>query len=357
MPDSVIELTSEDRAEYDDLVSVSGPRFAFHSWAFRDFLEQLLPAGQARYLGLIDADELVAVLPAFVDRAELGSVVSSLPFHASNGGVLTRPGVDWNEAAVKLLDALRQVAAEEDALSLTVVSDPRRKDHGINRATLRPQYEEHRTGQWTDLQTPGGSEGLWTRIHSKTRNAVRKAEKSGVVIGPASGERQITEFLDLHRSNMQRLGGLPKTSAVVSALRTSMRPPAACELLVAEHENSMAAGVLTITAGGVVEYLVPAYDESRRDLQALTALVWTGLKRAADSDATVWNWGGTRGDQDGVFRFKNRWAANDAEYAIQTLVIDPHVLDFPRSEVSRQFPYSWVVPFSALGDAVPERLG
>ena len=340
MPISVDELDAAAEEQWDSFVVARTDRFAYHSLRFRDFLCALLPDGSARYLVARRDGEIVGVLPAFVDRSDLGAVVTSLPFHCSNGGALT----DDDESAEALIAAFVELADEEQAVASSLVTVPFGPSEETHRRWFPHRFAEDRLGQWTGL--PSTPDELWTVLHGKTRNAVRKGERSGVLVRRASCVDDWDRLEALHGENMARLGAAPKSRRTIDLLGSVFGD--AADLWVAEHEDRIVAAVLCVSAAGVAEYIIPAFDESRRDLQALSLTVWTALSESTGSGARLFNWGGTRPGQIGVHRFKSRWAGSEAPYTVLTSVHDDTILDRTIEQLSTAWPQSFVVPFSAL---------
>ena len=61
-----------------------------------------------------------------------------------------------------------------------------------------------------------------------------------------------------------------------------------------------------------------------------------------------WNWGGTWLSQEGVRRFKNKWAAQDVPYRYYTQVNDMSVLERTPRELLEAYPGFYLVPFNEL---------
>lgn len=342
MVTDIEELDSRGEVAWASFLATRTDRFAYHSLAFRSFLQALLPDGTARYLIARRVGEVVGVLPTFVDRGEFGAVVTSLPFHCSNGGVLA----DDDEVYAALLSGYAEIVSEERAVASSLVTMPRGKSDDCHRELLAHDFAEPRRGQWTDL--PSDPQELWDGIHGKTRNSVRKAEKSGVTVRVGVGTGDWDRMEELHAQNMARIGALPKTRRTLDLLRTSLDGDGRCDLWIAEHESLVVAAVVCIEAGGFVEYVVPAFDEDRRDLQALSLVVWTAMADATRRGARVFNWGGTPFGQDGVHRFKSRWLGSESTYTVLAAVHDRRLLTRTSAELAAAYPHSFVVPFHAL---------
>jgi len=72
------------------------------------------------------------------------------------------------------------------------------------------------------------------------------------------------------------------------------------------------------------------------------------MKDATKKKCKYWNWGGTWLSQTGVYQFKKRWGTHDLKYNYYTNLIDNSILNLSKEDLLREYPYFYVLPFSAL---------
>ena len=79
------------------------------------------------------------------------------------------------------------------------------------------------------------------------------------------------------------------------------------------------------------------------------------LKKLVDTEAqalsagkTYWNWGGTWRTQEGEYRFKRKWGAEDHSYRYFVWLRDRSILKRSPTEIVQAYPGFYVVPFDAL---------
>jgi len=112
-----------------------------------------------------DNDEIAGVLPITTIEARFGTVLNSLPFFGSNGGVL----VKTEAAEAALLDAFNRRASAASVTTATWISNPFTQ-------VAMPQHDvvDERISQWTDLTDPDPATGLARGMESSAhRTSIR----------------------------------------------------------------------------------------------------------------------------------------------------------------------------------------
>src|SRR5439155_1691335 len=123
------------------------------------------------------------------------------------------------------------------------------------------------------------------------------------------------------------------------------------DLWVARHGGEIVAALLLFYFNQTVEYYTPVVVPDYRSWQPLSRLVLEAMQAAVARGFRFWNWGGTWTTQDSLRRFKSRFGACDKPYAYYTRVLDRRVLERSATELQRQYPHFYVVPFSALRES------
>lgn len=328
------------------------PLTAAHSDAYRRFLldtpESLFYQGPA-YLGFLqdllgcESETLLAmegeairgVLPLMALSTPHGRILNSLPYYGSNGGVLAAT----EQAEQALLEAYREIATRPDTLASTLVTNPLRPhpDGVVHTLTDR------RIGQLTDLSE---AVPLGERIDPSARRNVRKALSQGISV--TRDASQLSRLMVMHQENMAAIGGRAKTERFFALIPEHFTEGEDYDVYVARYDGQVIAGLLVFYFNRTVEYFTPATDAAFRSLQPLPLIVWTAMGEAAARGFRWWNWGGTWTTQEGVYRFKKKWAALERPYDYYTQLNERALLEWPAARLLEQFPYFYVVPFSAL---------
>lgn len=330
----------------------AAPHALLHSsLKYRAFLERVLEAAQAHYFVAYENGRPVGVLPAFVANARYGPVVNSLPFYGSNGGVTT--SADAREIAAvygALLDALDDLAASVSAVASTVISNPSDDSASFYEARGCHTFRDERIGQVTPLPPAEGdvAAALMGTFHQKTRNAIRKAEKSAIAVRHDDTRPALQALAELHRENIEAVGGLAKSWRVFAAIRETFVYDHDYRVYTAERDGHLIAALLVFFHQKTAEYFTPATAEAFRSLQPMSLLVRHAMQEAVGRGCTHWNWGGTWRGQHGVYQFKSRWGTRDLPYYYYTRLFDRDLLRLTPAELLREYEFFYVLPFDEL---------
>jgi CelD/BcsL family acetyltransferase involved in cellulose biosynthesis len=92
-------------------------------------------------------------------------------------------------------------------------------------------------------------------------------------------------------------------------------------LFLARHEGRPVAGILCLRFGRHVVYKYGASDERFQHLRANNLVMWEALRHYAATGHTLFDFGRTSLDNEGLRRFKRSWGATEA--TVGYLRLDP----------------------------------
>jgi hypothetical protein len=312
------------------LVAAHPEGLIYYSPAFRRYL-LAVAGGECRSLLAFEGDRLTGVMPLLAMSGPYGTVLNSLPFFGSNGGILSTTSA----AEAALLAEYDRVAA--GVAVATWISHP-----FMDTVIPAHQLTDERIAQWTTLadgDLPGG-------IESSARRNVQKARAEGVTVREAP---EALPFLEsTHRENMAAIGGKAKPASFFSSLSSAMTAGRDWRLHLAERNGESLAALLTFEAARTVEYVMPAVIESARTLQPTAAIIATAMADAAARGFTRWNWGGTWLTQEGVYRFKKKWGADERRYRYYITLNDTNLRRRTAAELSAAYPWYFTLPYASL---------
>lgn len=316
----IIKLTSQDYKIYNEFLKTNKNAMFYYTLEYKEILERFLKAS-SEYFVAKENDTIQGVLPLFKTLSSSGYVINSLPFYGSHGGVLANNTRVKNELFDKFLEISQ---AKDTAICMFVENLFER---------LTPQkydYKDTRIGQTTDLSVE-----LLENFHSKTRNAIKKAQKLEVKIAV---ENDAFEFLfETHKENMQAMNANEKEKEFFKTIQDLLSPNLHYKIYTARLDKELISACLLFYFKTTVEYFTPVIKEEFRSTQALSLLIFTAMKEAKEKGFTLWNWGGTWQSQDGVYRFKNRFNAKDTIY---------NYYGFKNKDVSpKEVRYFYLYPF------------
>ncbi len=177
--------------------------------------------------------------------------------------------------------------------------------------------DDHRldtTGRfrWHRISIDRPLEELWSRIDASARRAVRRAESSGVTVRSAESHDDLRSFFELHlrvRKSKYRL--LAQPYGFMTEIWDRFVDPGNGSLVLAEVEGRVVAGVLFLEWGDTMYYKFNASDPDYLEHRPNDAIMWEGMRQALDRGLAYVDLGVTDWDQDGLIRYKQKYADTD----------------------------------------------
>ena len=333
-------LTPHLADRYERFLLAQPESLIYQSSRYQNLLVDLLGCRQESMLALDESGNIQAALPLMAAQGFLGTVVNSLPYFGSNGGLIGNDSIARSE----LITAYHKFIEAPGMAASTLIENPLAPG-GLDEIAY--DLTDERIGQLTPLPTSGNEAAvLMDSFHYKTRNMIRKAERLGVEVRVDNDA--IPFLVAVHEENMREIGGIAKSQLFFDALPQFFRPGKDYRLYVAQLDGKLIAAVLVFYYNQTAEYFTPVVCKEYRGSQALSAAIFRAMCDAAELGHAWWNWGGTWLTQEGVYRFKSRWGTQDLPYRYSTKVHNPEVLKASKTELLTAYPSFFTVPFSAL---------
>lgn len=295
---------------------------------------------------------LVGYMPLAFRHAAPGTVCNSLPFYGSNGGMIVAPGEDTDVIRGLLLEAFNRLVSAKKCIASTVISNPLDKEGDAwLRANLSYQLTDERIGQITHFPQPDGDleKALMASFEDPRPRNIRKAQKENIKVSVSNTPEALAFLYQTHYDNITAINGIAKEKRFFDMIPNFFNDDE-YKIYIAEHEGKMVAALLLFFYNQTVEYFTPAVVEAYRGVQPTALIIYQAMLDAARLGYKNWNWGGTWLSQGGVYDFKKKWGTTDHNYFYYTNIIDESVRHMTRAELLSEFPYFFVLPFSALHD-------
>ncbi len=311
----------------------------FHTRNYRDFLTKLLDARSDYWVTVTENNNISGILPLFFKEGAMGTIVNSLPFYGSHGSVLATD----KESRERLRAKYQEVISNADISAATIISNPLDPDGDIS--ALPHDFRDERIGQFTHLgYTENHANKLMAAFHYKTRNMIRKAEKSGVNVSIDNNAFQFLE--ETHIENMKAIGGNAKPHSFFKLFPAFFTDT--FKIYTADLHGEIIAAVLLFYHNNTVEYYTPVIKEAHRDKQGLSLIIHRAMTDASQQGYTMWNWGGTWKSQTGVYTFKKRWGTKDIPYFYYTTIANKMLTKQSPVDLLKMYPHFFVAPFHLL---------
>lgn len=345
----IIILDDNLEGEYEKFILEFDKTMIYASSKYKKLLREFLAADDVYFVAIGAGGEIVGVLPTFLKRDNIvGNIINSLPFYGSNGGVITHDQTGM--VTKELLDSFYEFAVQHKCISSTIIVSPFEKDLSQYEDKNRYTYRDSRIGQITLLpaMTADVSDVVMNTIHSKTRNMVRKAEKSGVVVQRDLTPSNLDFLVKTHHENMAEIGGIAKPDKFFSLIPDCFEYGKDYCIYSANLDGVPIAAVLLFFFNKTVEYFTPVIVKEYRSTQPLSLIIFKAMCESVINGFENWNWGGTWLSQGGVYDFKKRWGTRDLPYFYYTKIFDNKLLKLSKQDFLEKYPFFYVIPFSEI---------
>ncbi len=344
MMDITVHVLEEyEKEEYEKYILQKEDTLLYASTKYRYLLEELLN-DQSLYLIASENHRIVGVLPCFIKQnSKYGNVLNSLPFYGSTGAMVC----DGPYIREKLLEAYYKLSEKYNCVASTMITSPFENENEWYVKQTSPQFIDKRIGQVTIFPSSEGDDeqGLFYAIDSKTRNIIKKAQKSGVTVEIDNSCENMDFLYECHVEGMKKIGGLAKKKKFFELVAKIFEPGEEYNIFTAKLEGKKIASCLLLYYNNTVEYFVPVTLEGYRSCQPLSLIIYEGMKEAVRRGYKRWNWGGTWMTQKGVYEFKRKWATTDFMYYYYVNIFDFSILDIKKEEILSEYENYYVYPF------------
>ena len=324
--------------KYDRFLRRHEESLFYYSLKFKDFLRSLLGC-QEDYLVAVKEGQVAGILPLMSIEGKYGRVYNSLPYFGSNGGIIA----DGEEAFKALTEECNKRMCDSRVAAATIISNPLLEQ---DYSTIEYDLTDTRISMLTSLKTSNPSAEILSRIDSTARRNIKKALGSGIEVRIANNE---TDFLkDIHQQSMAAIGGRVKSDVFFKLFPQHFTPGEDYNLYVAEKEGKLVAALLLFYYHKTAEYYIPVTKEEYRPYQPMSLILLQAMVDASQRDYLWWNWGGTWVTQEGVYRFKKKWATTEGRYTYYTKVNNEEIYSLSPKSILEEYGHFYVIPFNAL---------
>jgi len=331
-------LTHELYDEYNDFLLRHEESLFYYSLKFKDFLKKLLGCRED-YLLATEAGKIIGILPLMYVDGRYGRIYNSLPYFGSNGGIIA----DNKEASQALVAGYNSRAGDSRVAAATIISNPLLEQ---DYSGLDYDFTDTRISMLTDLRMENPGEELIPRIDAAARRNIKKALNSGVGVEIDNG--QVGFLKRTHQESMSAIGGRAKSDAFFQLFPSHFTPGQDYNIYIAKKNGKLISALLLFYYHKTVEYYIPVTDNGYRTYQPLALIIFQAMVDACKKGYWWWNWGGTWLTQNGVYRFKKKWATMETRYTYYTKVNNQELLRLSPDMLLREYDNFFVIPFSAL---------
>lgn len=333
-------LTKDLYTDYTEFLNSHPHKLLYYTIEYKEFICELLKCS-SHYLLAVTNNEINGILPLMIKDGPFGKVLNSLPYYGSHGGVLS----NCNKARKALYSELENLLVNEKICSSVIIQNL--FENNISLLENLGNERDSRIGQITPLNSPYSNiEEILKLYHSKTRNMVKKAIKSGIDVKIEND--QLAFLQSIHYENMSIINGKPKSRLFFELLPKYFKPQIDFNLYIARKNNIPVAGLLLFYSGETVEYFMPVIKHEYRSYQPLSFIIAKSMLDSSQNKFKFWNWGGTWKSQEGVYRFKSRWGTIDYPYSYSVRINNDRIYYSSREILEKAYEGFYVIPYNKL---------
>jgi CelD/BcsL family acetyltransferase involved in cellulose biosynthesis len=149
---------------------------------------------------------------------------------------------------------------------------------------------------------------------SQVQQRVRRAERLGVRIRPATGDGDFETFVAMHTRIRSGQGALVEPRRLLRGIYERVIMDGGGSLLVGEHEDRPVCAAMFLHGNAGTYYLYGAYAPEARALRANNLLLWTAIRDACERGEPAFDWGFSDADNRGLRDFKRGWGADEIPF-------------------------------------------
>lgn len=171
-------------------------------------------------------------------------------------------------------------------------------------------------GHTLDLRA--GEAALFAQTDSATRRAIRKAEKSGVVVEFSSDLDAVQQFYALLCQTRRRHGLPPQPFRFFAAIQRHVLAAGHGFVALARHEGRTVAGAVFFHRGPAALYKFGASDETFQQLRGNNLVMWRAIERLARQGCASLDFGRTSVSNTGLRAYKLAWGTVERQVEYTT---------------------------------------
>lgn len=270
----------------------------------------------------------------------LGRRLVSLPFSDFCDPLIDQPA-QWETIAGDLL-------SRPEPFSVKPLLDRHAESDGRLHEVGRVKW--HRCDVTRDPET------MWAGLHPGARRAIRKAEGGGVTIRAAENLADVRAFFDLHlKTRKHKYQLLAQPWRFFESIWHRFLEPGDGELLLAEADGAVLGGVMFLHWKQTSYYKFNASETAALELRPNDLTLWEGLRRANATDLAWVDFGVSDLDQEGLIRYKRKYATEEGEVRFLKRRVDPDPREVGARAILTDVTSLFVEP--GVPDEVTERAG
>lgn len=280
----------------------------------------------------------------FVLALQYRSLIQSLPYPASYGGVFLTPELDdtrRNAVYERLFDHYERLADvfTISATPFVAASNPDCEQFDFV-GTNKIQYIDlHR-----DLL-----DGTTSKFRNNLKRNLRRAEEHGVRVDDSSNEANLRLWFRCYQKRMCELDANALDYDYFALMRQHLSQTGNFQLFSAYEGDQYLGGIIVVYNHYCAEYYLGVFDRERDGTQASSYLFYYALNRLKNAGIRYFNLQASPKSQPTLWEFKKSWGALEGShnYLVKILKNKDKLLSRSIDEIKREYAFHYLAPFEA----------
>lgn len=332
-------LTPQNHDEWDSVIKQCRNTTVFQSIEWCDALAGSFKQLDPVYLLIKQEEQVIGGLPAFVFQPIPGiHLWNSMPWNLFGGPqIIDSAQVNPTDVISTVETYLEKTSKEKGWCELNWTLSPA---DSLKYGDYLDENGYVRTERFTHiLETNSDIDTLWQAYNKRVRGAVRKAQKSGVVVNNTDTDEDLSTFYDIYLMALKRLGGTPKPRKLMKLLLQN----GIANLAIAKYNDTIIAGLLYLYYNRTVtlwcEASLPEYLQYRPN----NAIFHHIITWACEHGFEWVDFGASPQVNEGLISHKEQYRANHTDFYSYTKIVSPFKKSlWTRSEGMLRKIYTWM---------------
>lgn len=303
------ELTTEREIELKDFVDKNSRSQIQHSLEFSHMIKETYKNCKRKYYILIKNNSVVALFPFFTVKSRLfGNRMISVPF-LDVGGFLG----EYEEGDVEEL--ISTIRNEKDKVGNLKFIEIRMNELMENfekdrKKLLDIGFSEDSSKKQIILDITN-QDDTWKKFHKHTRNEIRKAEKSGLILKKIDNKDEIKRFYKVYFDEMKNFGTPCHSLKFFTNIFSVMNKKAIG--FNCYHEKNLIASIILFHESERAYIAFNVSNPKYRNFKPNDLLYWEAIKWSIKSGIRYLDFGQIEITDDknsrayGLYKFKSKW--------------------------------------------------
>jgi len=151
-----------------------------------------------------------------------------------------------------------------------------------------------------------GETTVWRRLDKKCRNAIRRSNKSGVRIVPAT-KNLLEVYYDLYLNTQKKHGSPPHSATLFFNLVDALNTEKQMQMVLALYDGRAIGGIIVFCLNGKMYWWGSVVDRKYAPLNPTNSLLWHVIQWGTNNNYKSFELGRTRSETKGIYLFKKGW--------------------------------------------------